>query len=69
MGYNPHDKELTDGTVTRKAVEDRPSDKHQRTLQRNDAPQPPWGASIEAQLRAKRGPTGKSTHPGFPRRG
>jgi len=67
MGYSPHDKELTDGTTTRRQVEDRPSDSKQRSLQRNDAPQPDWGRGIENQLRAKRGPTGNSTHPGFPR--
>jgi hypothetical protein len=69
MGFNPHDDALTDGRVMRKYIEDRPVDKKDRTLMRNDAPQPDWGRGVESQLRAKRGPTGRSTHPGFPRGG
>ncbi len=69
MGVSPHDKELIDGTTTRRHVEDRPSDTKQRSLQRQEAPQPDWGRSMEEQLRAKRGPTGGSKHPGFPRGG
>lgn len=61
----PQDKELTDGRANAKPAEAVPVDNWGRSLQRQDAPQPTWGASTEAALKAKRGPSGKSRHPGF----
>lgn len=61
----PQDKELTDGRANKKPAEAWPNDNWGRSLQRQDAPSPPWGEKTEAELKAKRGPTGKSRHPGF----
>ena len=55
MGVRPQDKELIDGRANEKPAEQPPNDTWGRSLLRQYAPYPSFGADIERQLEAKRG--------------
>lgn len=61
----PQDKELTDGRANKRPDEANPNDNWGRSLHRQYDPHKPWGEKTEAELKVKRGPTGRSRHPGF----